>query len=206
MIYSLICNKNILVLIFTLSSEKKKTNTIIENRWWNNALFVSSWIFTSKIHIFKCFHFLFLIATPTTTASITTSSESSIWKNISFTFFGFIFATVVEDCLVWNRGLFCFCLFYITRYGQLLNLPIFQFSIICYMVLLTKDFMFNFSDWKFYLDSLWKTPKGVLVIKLRFLKVNARKTNNNTNQTQKNTEQLFMDLDLKKDMSILFYW
>nr|XP_022336904.1 cell death abnormality protein 1-like isoform X1 [Crassostrea virginica] len=39
--------------------------------------------------------------TPTTTASFTTSSESSIWKNISFSFFGFIFATVVVG------GLFC---------------------------------------------------------------------------------------------------
>nr|XP_022336900.1 uncharacterized protein LOC111133096 [Crassostrea virginica] len=41
-----------------------------------------------------------LKATPTTTPRITTS-DSPIWKNVSFSFFGFIFATVVVG------GLFC---------------------------------------------------------------------------------------------------
>ncbi|XP_078337929.1 uncharacterized protein LOC144617663 [Crassostrea virginica] len=58
-------------------------------------------IFTSLIHIFKCFNFFFLIDTPTTTSGITTSSDNSLWKNISFAFFGFIFAAVVLG------GLFC---------------------------------------------------------------------------------------------------
>ena len=54
------------------------------------------------------------------------------------------------------------------------------------------------------------TPKGVLVIKLGVLKINATKTNNNTNHSQKNFEQLLI-IDgsrlkkTKKDMSILFY-